>query len=236
MTTSSWVYYDDEPRPDWVLFFYAVRLAGRDLFEQMFVLPLTNLIATVLFILLPLFPPAMAGLWSAAAETAREEEPTFRHIIAAAKAYALRAWGLMLLSTPVYIIVLMNVLFYARDNVPLPFEAGPGFVVFLRYIWVFVGLLWTVFWTYAAAWMIFEESPLGAALKKALQLMVLHPFFTFLLLIVLALLLALNLFILAFFFFLTWAFLATLSVRSVQLLTHGLPHPVPPEAFDGGAR
>ena len=59
--------------------------------------------------------------------------------------------------------------------------------------------------------------------------------FSLILDVLLALLLALNLFILAFFFFLTWAFLATLSVRSVQILTHGIPNPIPPETLDGRA-
>ncbi len=232
MSEREWIYYEKTPRSDPILFFYLVRLTGRDVFEQMFVLGITNLVAVLSLLLPPLFPPALAGLWVAAARTARAEEPTFRLVLEAARARWRAAWGLFLVALPFYAITLMNVAFYAQDQVPLPFEVGADFVPVVRYTWVFIGLLWTAIVLYAAGWSVFEEARVVPAFRQALRLLVQHPLYTLLLILLLALLLVINIFVPAFALFLTGATLAVLSVRSVQLLEHGVPQDVPPDVME----
>ncbi|MGC9356956.1 MAG: hypothetical protein ACP5GX_03790 [Anaerolineae bacterium] len=232
MTHNHWIYYDETPRSDLALFFHAVRFAGRDLFEQMYILALANLAAMWLFIVPPLFPPALAGLWSGATEVARAEELTFRKMWEAAREHFIKSWVLGALNALVYGVVVMNLLFYARDTVPLPFEASPVVISSIQAAWTVVGLIWSVFWLYAAGWFVFEEPRLGPAFKNALRLMVEHPLYTLLLIVLVGAVIAVNTIIIAFVFFLTWAFLALISVRSVQLLVHGIPEEIPPEALD----
>ena len=59
-----------------------------------------------------------------------------------------------------------------------------------------------------------------------------HPIYTLLYMLLLGLLFVLNTVVTAFFLFITWAVLALLSVHSVQLLLHGIPEALPPEALN----
>ncbi len=233
MNRAAWLHYDTEPRSDPLRFFYAFRLAGSDLFENMWVLGGANIIAMALFIIFPLFPPALAGLFAAAADAARAEEPSYRRAWEAGKDALLRAWGLWLLNLVVYGVVLLNLAFYAQDAPPLPFfAAGRHIIIALQLFWAAVGLLWTVFWLWTAAWLAFEEPRLIAALKGALRLLAQHPTFALCFAGLLIPLLLLNAYVLPLLFFLTWAALATLAVRSVQILRHGIPELLTPEIME----
>ncbi|HDQ34834.1 MAG TPA: hypothetical protein ENN14_00785, partial [Chloroflexi bacterium] len=184
----SLIRYDTSPRSDLVRFFRVFRLAGRDLFEQMFVLGLTNIAAmlllgawTALPQLLPLAafaPPLLAGLWSAAARVARAEETSFHDVWEGAQDHFARSWLLAAVSVVVYGVVWMNITFYTQENVPLPFEAGPWVVTLLLTFWLLAGIFWTLYWSYILAWLTFEEPHLWPALKGAAWLLISHGPFT----------------------------------------------------------
>ena len=243
MKAPSLIRYDNRPRSDYALFVPAVRRTGRNLLEQMFVLGFLNIAAMLLLgawaafpPLLPLAgfaPPVLGGLWWCVAHVVRDEETNFRQAFEGAQDFFISTWVLAVASGIIYYLILgINLPFYEQDVVPLPFVAPAWFVPALRVFWVFVGVFWTAFWTYTLAWLVFEERNLWAALKGGAWLLVSHPVYTLLYMLLLALFFVLNSFVTALFLFITWAVLALLSVHSVQLLRCGIPEALPPEALD----
>lgn len=241
MNAPSLIRYDSRPRSDILLFTRAVRLAGRDLLEQMYVLGFTNIAAmlllgawTALPPLLPLIgfaPPTLGGLWWSAALVARAEEATFRKALEGAQELFMSTWALALVTGVIYYLILgVNLPFYMQETVPLPFAAGPGVITALRLFWIFAGVFWTAYWTYVLAWLAFEERDFWVALKGGAWLLVSHPAYTLLYMLLLSFLFVVNSYVTSLFLFITWAVLAVLSVRSVQLLLHGIPEELPNEA------
>lgn len=230
MTKIRFIQYDTTPRSDIALFFYTVRLAGQTLFEQMFILGTGNILAILLLPILLLTPPLLGGLWRCAMLAAIEEEIEFRTLIEEAKQNAGRAWILVLVSLPLYLVVVMNVIFYLPRNAPLPFEAGPVFYDVMVGVWAAVGVIWTVICLFMAGWWTFEpEARLRDVIQGALFLTIRHALFVIFLIVLLALLTAIHLFIPALVVVLTWPVLATFSVRSVQVLRYGVPEKIPDE-------
>ena len=225
MSQPRWIEYDSAPHSDAALWIKVLRLSGRDFFEQMLYLVGGNMAAMLLLPLVLLTPPLLGGVWWAAKQTAYEEPLSFRAMGHYAYQTALRQWKLTWLNLLVGSVIAFNLLAYSKHTVPLPPFAPPATYDVLLGGTVALGLLWIVYSLLVAGWQTLHEASLRDSLKGAAHLMIHHPAFALLLSVVLAALLALNVLLPALLFLLTWGLLAPLSVRSVQLLAHGIPRP-----------
>lgn len=220
--------YDTTPRSDLRRFGQMLRLAGRDLLEQLTLLGMGNLATAAATIILPLLPFALAGMWHVAAAIAEEEEPGWEAFWDGATGENIRPFLAAVVAAAGYALCWMNVRFYARPQVPLPFPADARAILVLRLFWGAMALLWTLLWLYAGGVMALDRLPPGKAAACAFRLLRDHPLFAFLLGALVVAVLALTAFVPAILVLLFWAVLATISVRSVQLLRHGYPIPRPP--------
>ncbi len=217
--------YDRQPRSDLRRFLLTLRLAGRDLLEQMTLFGMGNLVASFFLLIPPLFPLALAGLWRVAALAAQEEEPGWEALWDGATAHVGRTLGLTMAALLGYALSVMNIRFYGREVVPLPFPADARLLLAMQLFWGVVFLLWTLYWLYVAGCLALDAPSMREALSCAAHLLTAHPLFAFLLGLLILALLLLAAYVPALLVLLVWAILATLSVRSVQLLHHGLPVP-----------
>ncbi len=232
MNDLDWIRYDTTPRSDLSLFFKTIRLTGRDFFEQMLYLSGGNIVAMLTIPLVLLTPPALGGIWWAAERASQEEEINYRTLLEGAKALFVPFWVWALPNVVVGLIVMLNVTFYGTGNPPLPFEAGPEIYPILVALWTGVGIAWSAYSLLVAGWMTSESPRPKDAFVGGLRLMIEHPIFTVLLAVVVGLFVALHFILPALLFLVTWAILAPLSVRSVQLLVHGVPIPLTPEEYE----
>ncbi len=218
--------YDRQPRSDLRRFLLTLRLAGRDLLEQMSLFGMGNLVAAFLLLIPPLFPLALAGLWRAAALVAQEEEPGWEALWDGATHHIERTLGLTGAAALGYALCAMNLRFYGLEEVPLPFPADERLLLAVQLFWGVVALLWTLYWLYVAGCLALDAPSTREALTCAAHLLTAHPLFAFLLGLLLLALLLLTAYVPALLVLLVWAGMAVLSVRSVQLLRHGVPVPV----------
>ena len=222
-----WIRYDPTPRSDVALWIKALRLTGRDFFEQMLYLVSGNLLAMVLLPLVLLTPPLLWSLWWVAAQAALEEPCDFRAMGRHAWREAITAWQLALFNFPLYGLLLFNLITYGTQRVPLPAYLPPSSYEILLGGTVALLLLWSVYSLFVTGWMSLHRASLRVALREAAVLMIHHPLYAILLSVVIALLALLNALLPSLLFVLTWGLLAPLAVRSVQLLAHGVPIPSP---------
>lgn len=229
-----WIRYDTTPRPDAQLWLRAMQFAGRDLLEQGAHLVPANILAVLLAPILVFTPPVLSSLWWVAMQAAQEEVVTFRDMFDYAKSHALPAWFLTTINTFVYGIILLNLIFYGTSATPfpLPFDVPTWIYTLLVTFWILAGLLWTVAWLLAAGLMAWESADVTVSFIGALRLMRRHPIFVMLTALLILVLLVLNNLLPALWLVLTFAMLAMISVRSVQILVYGVPVSVPTEEPD----
>lgn len=229
-----WIRYDTTPRPDAQLWLRAMQFAGRDLLEQGAHLVPANVLAVLLAPILIFTPPVLSSLWWVAMQAAQEEVITFRDMFAYAKTHILPAWLLTTINAFIYGIILLNLIFYATSATPFPFPFDvPTWVyTLLVTFWILAGLLWTVTWLFAAGLMAWESADVTVSLLGALRLIRRHPSFAMLTALLIIVLLIINNFLPALWLVLTFAILALISVRSVQVLVYGVPVSVPTEKQD----
>ena len=229
-----WIRYDTTPRPDAQLWLRAMQFAGRDLLEQGAHLIPANVLAVLLAPILVFTPPVLSSLWWVAMQAAQEEVVTFRDMFAYAKTHILPAWLLTTINAFIYGIILLNLIFYGTSATPFPFpfEVPTWVYTLLVTFWILAGLLWTVTWLFAAGLMAWESADVTVSLLGALRLMRRHPIFAMLTALLIVVLLVLNNFLPALWLVLTFAILALISVRSVQVLVYGVPVSVPTKKQD----
>ena len=227
-----WIRYDTTPRPDARLWLHAMQFAGRDLMEQGAHLVPANVLAVLLAPILVFTPPVLSSLWWVAMQAAQEEVVTFRDMLDYAKTHALPAWFLTTINAFVYGIILLNLVFYGASATPFPFEAPVWVYTLLVTFWILAGLLWTVLWLFAAGLIAWESADVIVSLLGALRLMRRHLIYVMLTALLIVVLLVLNNFLPALWLVLTFAILALISVRSVQVLVYGVPVSTPREEPD----
>ncbi|NBD35502.1 MAG: hypothetical protein GVY30_05840 [Chloroflexi bacterium] len=227
-----WIRYDTTPRPDAQLWLRAMQFAGQDLWEQGIHLVPANLLAILLAPILVFTPPVLSSLWWVAMQAAQEEVVTFRDMFDYAKTHILPAWLLTTINASVYGIILLNLIFYGASATPLPFEAPTWVYTLLVTFWILAGLLWTVTWLFAAGLMAWESADVTVSLVGALRLMRRHPIYVMLTALLIVVLLILNYFLRALWLVFTFAILALISVRSVQVLVYGMPVSTPTKEPD----
>ena len=224
-----WIRYDTKPRSDPDLWWQAVSRGLRDLWTGATYLVPGNMLAVVLAPLALFTPPIIGAIWWAAAQIAREENVTFAEMIQAGRRLAVPMWKWALINLFAYGVTLFNIYLYGTGQAALPFAAGETLISVLTGFWIATILWWTVYALFVTGWLVFEESTVKEALRGALVLIIRHYLFEMLMALVMAVVAALHALLFVIIFVITLALLATLSVRSVQLLNHGIPIPIPPE-------
>lgn len=206
-----------------------MQLALRDFWAGAAYLIPGNIVAMLLAPLVLFTPPLLGALWWAAAQLAREENCSYAEMLKAARRLAVPLWKWALLNLCAYGVTLFNIYLYGTGQATLPFAASDTLLAVLTGFWIAAILWWTVYALLVTGWLVFEESTIREALRGALTLMMRHYLFVLLLALALALIAALHTVLFVLVFIITLALLAPLSVRSVQLLRHGLPIPITPE-------
>lgn len=151
--------------------------ALKDFWDELFLLMLMNIVTVLLLIPVVTFPPALAGLWSAANLVAQGRAIGWSDYFQAFRRYFWKAWGLALLNVLVGIILLANVLFYAPANVP--FEISPTVSFWIQALFLGVTFVWLIIQLYPLALLLEQEDQrLRVALRNAAVLFVANLGFT----------------------------------------------------------
>jgi uncharacterized membrane protein YesL len=151
--------------------------ALKDFWDELFLLMLMNIVTVLLLIPVVTFPPALAGLWSAANLVAKGRAIGWSDYFEAFRRYFWKAWGLALLNVLVEIILLANILFYAPANVP--FEISPTVSFWIQALFLGVAFVWMIIQLYPMALLLEQEDQrLRVALRNAAVLFVANLGFT----------------------------------------------------------
>jgi hypothetical protein len=156
--------------------------ALKEFWDELFLLMLMNVVTVLLVIPVITFPPALAGLWSAANLVAKGRSIHWSDYFEGFRRYFWKAWGLALLNILVAVILFTNIRFYTPANVP--FDISPSVSLWIQALFVGVTLLWVIVQMYPLA-LLFEQQDqrLRVALRNAAVLLIANPGFTIVLLL-----------------------------------------------------
>jgi hypothetical protein len=191
--------------------------ALRNLWEELFLLSIMNIVTILLAIPVVTFPPALAGLWNAANRAADGLAVHWSDYFEGFRRYFWKAWALALLNILVIVITLSNIYFYTPGIAP--FEINVNLSVWIRAFFLVITALWLIYQMYPLA-MLLEQTDqrLRMALRNAAVLFAANPGFT----IVLALLLLIGVVIAAYlvmpWVLFMWALLAVVCNTAVKHL------------------
>lgn len=207
--------------------------ALKDLWDELFRLMLMNVVTVLLVIPVVTFPPALAGLWSAANRVAKGRAVDWSDYFGGFRRYFWKAWGLALLNILVAIIVFTNVRFYTPDTVP--FDISSNLSVWIRAVFVGTAFLWLLVQLYLMALLLEQEDQrLRVALRNAAVLVIAHPGFTMVLAVLLLIVAALSTAFPALWFLVTLALFAVVSNKAVLHLLE--PYREQARAAEGGEK
>lgn len=158
--------------------------AIQDWWYDLFLLIFMNIVTILLFIPIITLPPALAGLWNVGNLLAHGKAVRWADYFEGFRRYFLKAWGLALLNILVIAIVFANVRFYTPEIAP--FEISETLSMWVRGLFMAMGLLWLIVQLYPMAALLEQEDQrLRVALRNSAVLFIINPGFS----IVLALLL-----------------------------------------------
>jgi len=165
--------------------------ALKNFWDELFVLMLMNIVTVLLAVPVITFPPALAGLWSAANLVAKGRSIHWSDYFEGFRRYFWKAWGLALLNVLVIGIMFSNIRFYAPGNAP--FEINPTLSLWIRALFLGAGLLWLVVQLFPMALLQEQEDQrLRVALRNAAVLLITNPGFTIVLVLLLLVVAALS--------------------------------------------
>ena len=191
--------------------------ALEDLWDELFLLTLMNVLTVLLAVPVLTFPPALAGLWNTANRVAQGRVIGWRHYFEGFRCYFWKAWGLALLNALVIIIILTNIRFYAPDNAP--FKIHPTVSLWIRAFWMALLFLWLVLQMYPLALLLEQEDQrLRVALRNAAVLFITNPGFTFVLALLLLIVALISTYLPPLWLLVTPAFFAVVCNKAVQHL------------------
>ncbi len=151
--------------------------ALKNLWEELFLLVLMNIVTIVFAIPVLTFPPALAGLWTAANRAANGKSIHWSDYFEGFRRYLWKAWGLALLNILVALVVFVNFRFYALDVVP--FDISPTLSMWIRASFVGCAILWLMVQMYTMALLLEQhDKRLRVALRNAAVLLIAHPGFS----------------------------------------------------------
>lgn len=198
--------------------FHVIRAVGRAFFEEMFILVLLSILSMLTLPLVVPFPPALAGLCVIAQRIAEGRTVSVRHWWEGLRHYFLPAWGLALINLAVYGLMLYYLRFYGA----LPFDIPNWLRAGLQGFWVAALAFWSAWQIYVFPLVLEQKRPhLLRAFRQALVLLVEHPLYTVVFLVLIILLLIISTLVVGLVFFVTPGVVALLIVFATRRLLHG---------------
>lgn len=194
--------------------FRVVWEALKDFWDELFLLMLMNIVTVLLLIPVVTFPPALAGLWSAANLVAKGRAIHWSDYFEGFRRYFWRAWGLALLNIVVAGVIFTNIRFYTPGTVP--FDISPNLGLWIQALFVGVALLWLFIQMYPMALLLEQEDQrLRVALRNAAVLLITNPGFTIVLFLLLLVVAAISTVFPVLWFLITVALLAVVCNKAV---------------------
>ncbi len=188
--------------------------ALRDLWENLFILVVLNLLTLLLALPVVTFPPALAGLWYVSNQIANGETAEWGDYFHGFRRYFLKAWGLALINVLASTIVLVNIWFYRPGVVPL--DISDNLAAWIRSIFVVLGFGWWCYQCYPMAMLLEQEDQrIRVALRNSAILLIAYPGATLVLGVLALLLLGLSLYFPPLLALVTLAFLAVACNKMV---------------------
>jgi len=165
--------------------------AVKDVWEELFILALMNLVTVLLLIPVVTFPPALAGLWSVSNIAAQGKSIAWSDYFGAFKRYFGKAWALTGINIGVIATLGLNIWFYQAGRAPLNLSDTVSLMI--RAFWTSLLVIWVFLQMYPMALLIEQEDQkLRVALRNSLVLLGTHPGFTLLLGVILLVLIGVS--------------------------------------------
>jgi len=206
--------------------------ALRDLWDELLILVLMNIVTTLLLIPIITFPPAVAGLWNAANRAADGRTIHWSDYFEGFRRYFWKAWGLALLNILLAVVLLTNVRFYAPDSAP--FNVSPTLSLWIRALFLGVALLWLIVQMYPMALLLEQaDQRLRVALRNAAVLSAANPGFTVALAVILLLVATISTLFPVLWVIVTLAIFAVVCNKAVLYLLKPHRNRTQGEAADG---
>jgi uncharacterized membrane protein YesL len=163
--------------------------AVKDVWEELFMLALMNLVTALLLIPVVTFPPALAGLWSVSNIAAQGKSIEWSDYFGAFKRYFGKAWALAGINILVIATLALNIWFYQAGRPPL--NLNNTWSLMIQAFWTSLLVIWVFLQLYPMALLIEQEDQrIRLALRNALILLATNPgfslFFGIIMLLVLA--------------------------------------------------
>jgi len=191
--------------------------ALKDLWDELFLLALMNIVTALLAIPVITLPPALAGLWNAANRVAQGKATGWSDYFEGFRRYFWKAWGLALLNILAVVVVITNLRFYTPGSAP--FEIHPMLSLWMRAFWMAVALLWLALQMYPLALLLEQEDQrLRVALRNTAVIFITNPGFTLVLAVLLLIVAVISTLLSPLWFFLTPALFAVICNKAVQHL------------------
>jgi uncharacterized membrane protein YesL len=157
----------------------------RDFYDEIFMLGLMNILTVVLAIPVVTFPPALAGLWSAANLVVQGNSIAWHDYFDGFRRYFWKAWGLALVNIVVVAVLATNLWFYNPDTAP--FDISDNLSFGIRLFWGIVTAVWVMLQMYPLALLMEQEDQrLRTTWRNAAVLLFANPGFSLVLAILLA--------------------------------------------------
>jgi uncharacterized membrane protein YesL len=189
----------------------ALQVAGRavrDWWDDWVNLAVVNLAWGLAWLTVILGPPATLGLFYVANELAHGRSVGLRGLVEGGRRFFLAGWGWFLLNLVVGALLAANILFYA--------SLSAGWAPYVRGAFIFIAVFWLVVQFYTPAYMVEQARPrLGLALRNSLFTTLAAPGYTFTLVVLALVLLAISLGTAALFFLGGVCLAAVLANRAV---------------------
>jgi uncharacterized membrane protein YesL len=153
--------------------------AVKDVWEELFILALMNLVTVLLLVPVVTFPPALAGLWSVSNIAAQGKSIAWSDYFGAFKRYFGKAWALAGINIGVIATLGLNIWFYQAGRPPL--NLGDTVSLMIRAFWTSLLVIWVFLQMYPMALLIEQEDQrIRLALRNSLILLAGHPGFSLL--------------------------------------------------------
>lgn len=189
----------------------------KDVWEELFMLALMNLVTALLLVPIVTFPPALAGLWSVSNIAARGKSIAWSDYFDAFKRYFGKSWALAGINIGVIATLGLNIWFYQAGNPPLNLSDTASLMI--RAFWTSLLVIWVFLQMYPMALLVEQEDQrIRLALRNALVLLAAHPGFSLLLGVLLLVVIAISVVIPALLALISLALVAVTCNKAVRHL------------------
>lgn len=168
--------------------------ALKEMWDELFILMLMNIVTVLLAIPVVTLPPALAGLWSVANRIANGTASGWSDYWDGFRRYFWKTWKLALLNLLVTTVLVSNIWFYGQKN--LPFALDASIKIGIRAFFTMALGLWLLYQMYPLAMLLEQKDQrLKTALRNAALVYLTKPVFTIVLGLLLLIVAAISTFI-----------------------------------------